>query len=185
MAYGRTHRSLPYSMCGADRDATWSGHEELAFCPAGYAKRHGEPQALLDHFIGDSADPAGDSLRSGVRHAEAQAAAEPGLAATYYNNKNLTAPTLTRTDPQINFSWGKGSPSRRIDPDTFSARWTGQVQAPSSGSYTFYTYTSDGVRLWVDGELIVGAWSTPSAREWRDLSAGRRALPDKDGILRG
>jgi hypothetical protein len=34
----------------------------------------------------------------GVRHAEAQTAAEPGLAATYYNNKNVTAPTLTRTD---------------------------------------------------------------------------------------
>lgn len=57
------------------------------------------------------------ALGPGVRHAEAQAAVEPGLAATYYNNKNLTAPTLTRTDPQINFSWGKGSPSRRIDPD--------------------------------------------------------------------
>jgi PA14 domain len=83
-------------------------------------------------------------LAPGVRRTEAQVAAEPGLRATSYNNRDLTAPKLRRTDPQINFSWGKRSPSRRIAPDTFSARWTGQVQAPRSGTYTFYMYTSDG-----------------------------------------
>ena len=35
--------------------------------------------------------------------------------------------------------------------DTFSARWTGQIEAPYSGTYTFYTVSDDGVRLWVNG----------------------------------
>ncbi len=62
------------------------------------------------------------SLCLGVCNADAQTAG-PGLEATYYNNKDLTAPKLSRTDGQIDFSWGKRSPSRRKAPDTFSARW--------------------------------------------------------------
>jgi hypothetical protein len=117
------------------------------------------------------------SAGPGASHAAAQTATEAGLEARYYDNKNLTSPKLARTDPQINFSWGKGSPNRRIAPDTFSARWTGQVEAPTSGTYTFYAYTSDGVRLWVDGELVIDEWSNQSAREWSgdiSLQAGER-----------
>ncbi len=43
------------------------------------------------------------SLCLGVRNADAQTAG-PGLEATYYNNKDLTAPKLSRTDGQIDFS---------------------------------------------------------------------------------
>jgi len=79
--------------------------------------------------------------------AVAQTAGGNGLKGQYYDNQNLTAHELTRTDPTVSFSWGTGSPARSIDSDTFSARWTGQVEAPVSGTYTFYTQTSDGVRL--------------------------------------
>ena len=46
-------------------------------------------------------------LGPGVRRAETQAAAGQGLSARYYDNKDLTAPKLTRTDPQIKFLWGR------------------------------------------------------------------------------
>ena len=113
----------------------------------------------------------------GARPAAAQAVAGAGLEAQYYDNKNLTSAKLTRTDPQINFSWGKRSPSRQIAPNSFSARWSGQVEAPASGTYTFHTYTSDGVRLWVDDKLIIDHWGNQSAREWSGqipLQAGER-----------
>ena len=77
----------------------------------------------------------------------------------------------------MNFSWGTGSPARSIDPDTFSVRWTGQVEAPASGTYTFYTQTSDGVRLWVNGERLIGKWVNQRKREWSgtiSLEAGKR-----------
>ena len=117
------------------------------------------------------------SLCMGVRDAGAQTTPEPGLEATYYNNRDLTAPKLSRTDGQIDFSWGKRSPSRRIAPDTFSARWSGQVEVPTTGTYTFYTHTSDGVRLWVNDELVVDQWSNQPPREWSgsvSLQAGER-----------
>jgi cell migration-inducing and hyaluronan-binding protein len=112
-----------------------------------------------------------------ARDAAAQTAGGNGLKGQYYDNQNLTARELTRTDPTVNFSWGTGSPARSIDPDTFSARWTGQVEAPVSGTYTFYTQTSDGVRLWVNGEPLIGKWVDQNTREWSgriSLEAGER-----------
>src|SRR5207248_2127828 len=60
-----------------------------------------------------------------------------GLSGTYFNNMDFTAPVFTRRDPTINFNWGTGSPDPRIDPDSFSVRWSGQILAPTTGRYTF------------------------------------------------
>ena len=82
-----------------------------------------------------------------------------GLSATYYNNRDLTGTTFTRVDPTVNFNWAKGSPAPGIDGDTFSVRWSGQVQPEFSETYTFRTDTDDGVRLWVNGQLIINRWA--------------------------
>jgi hypothetical protein len=42
--------------------------------------------------------------------------------------------------------------------EEFSIRWTGYVQAPTSDSYTFIATTSDGVRLWVNGNQVINHW---------------------------
>ncbi|MDB6065398.1 MAG: hypothetical protein JWR26_1606, partial [Pedosphaera sp.] len=70
-------------------------------------------------------------------------------AAAFINTNFNTAPTLVRTDATVNFNWGTGSPDPSISADTFTARWTGMVQPQFSQTYTFYTTTDDGVRLWV------------------------------------
>ena len=84
-----------------------------------------------------------------------------GLRAEYFNNTNLTTPILvTRTDATINFDWGINSPvPGTINVDNFSVRWTGQVEAPVSGNYTFSTSTDDGVRLWVNGVQLINDWN--------------------------
>src|SRR5262249_33488412 len=51
-----------------------------------------------------------------------------GLKGDYYNNSDFTAFVLSRVDPGVNFDWGNGSPAPSIGVDTFSVRWTGQVQ---------------------------------------------------------
>ena len=43
--------------------------------------------------------------------------------------------------------------------DNFSARWTGSVEAPVSGTYRFSTVSDDGIRLWVNGQLVVNNWT--------------------------
>jgi len=100
-----------------------------------------------------------------------------GLSATYFANQDLTGSTVTRVDPTVNFDWGYGSPDPAIPVDHFSARWTGQVLAPTGGTYTFATNSDDGSRLWVNGQLVVNQWSDHAPTEASGtimLAAGQR-----------
>src|SRR5262249_44670060 len=82
-----------------------------------------------------------------------------GLLATYFDDVGFTGNTVHRRDATVNFSWGNGAPIAGIGPDTFSVRWTGKIQAMESGDYSFRTVSNDGVRLWVNGELIIDRWT--------------------------
>jgi len=88
----------------------------------------------------------------------ALSAAGTGLLGEYFDNKDLTVLKSTRIDPFVNFNWGSKSPDPSMAPDTFSIRWSGQVEAKFSEVYKFYTFTDDGVRLWVNGQLIINQW---------------------------
>ena len=84
-----------------------------------------------------------------------------GLRGEYFNNRDLNAPVvLTRTDATVNFDWANNSPvSGTINTDNFSVRWSGQIEAPVTGTYTFSTTTDDGVRLWVNGTQVINDWN--------------------------
>jgi PA14 domain-containing protein/Ig-like domain-containing protein/lectin family protein len=103
-----------------------------------------------------------------------------GLVGDYYTTQLQTfsgAPTLTRLDPTVNFDWDIGSPDPSISPDTFTVRWAGLVQPIYSQTYTFYTTSDDGSRLWVNGQLVVDNWfdQPPTERSGTiDLSADQQ-----------
>jgi hypothetical protein len=97
---------------------------------------------------------------------EAGAAAFPvgtGLLGAYYTNKYLLGKPLTQVDSTINFDWAAGSPQASLPPNGFSVRWLGQVQPRYSEVYTFRTLTDDGVKLWINGQLLVNSWKQQSA----------------------
>jgi hypothetical protein len=94
-----------------------------------------------------------------------------GLTGEYFDNINFTGTQMTRTDATIDYDWGGFSPPG-IGPDTFSARWNGQVSPRYTETYTFYTTSDDGVRLWVNGQLIINNWTIHSPTE----NSGRIAL---------
>ncbi len=76
----------------------------------------------------------------------------------YFNNTTLSGnPVLVRTDSQINFDWGSGTPDNSMTPYNYSARWQGNFTF-SQGNYTFNVITSDGTRLYVDGNLVLDRW---------------------------
>ena len=77
----------------------------------------------------------------------------------YFNNTTLTGtPVLTRNDSQINFNWGSGSPATGINSDNFSVRWT-RIMNFAAGRYRFTATSDDGVRVWVNGQLVVNGLS--------------------------
>ncbi|MFZ2148247.1 MAG: PA14 domain-containing protein [Sedimentisphaerales bacterium] len=87
-----------------------------------------------------------------------------GLRADYFKGRNLMNRALTRIDPQINFNWS-GAPDEAVGQDNFSVRWTGEVEAAFTETYTFYTNSDDGVRLWVDGQQLVDNWTVHTNTE--------------------
>ena len=56
------------------------------------------------------------------------------------------------------FDWGPGRASDCTGTDDYSVRFARVVEIPVSGDYTFVTTTDDGVRLWVDGTLLIDRW---------------------------
>lgn len=88
-----------------------------------------------------------------------------GITGNYYNNRTLTEPsTATRLDAPIDFNWGVGAPGPSgVTADNFSTRWTGYVRITQSGNYRFQTVSDDGVRLYVNGNLVINRWNDHSA----------------------
>lgn len=100
-----------------------------------------------------------------------------GLRATYFDQIDFTGASATRVDATVDFAWGTSAPLGSFGADTFSVRWQGQVAPAFSETYTFYTVSDDGVRLWVNGQLIVNNWTDHAAVENRGtiaLAGGQR-----------
>ena len=87
-------------------------------------------------------------------------------------------PTLQRSESELNFDWGTGSPAPSIWHDRFSARWTRYIDM-TPGVYRFTATSDDGIRVWLDGELIINEWYDHAIKTvWadRNLSPGHHLL---------
>jgi beta-glucosidase len=84
---------------------------------------------------------------------------EQGLRGEYFDNMTFSGkPRLVRTDPGILFTWAMGSPDSVIPREQFSVRWTGKLVPTVTGLYRLGASTDDGVRLWLDGKLLIERW---------------------------
>jgi hypothetical protein len=82
-----------------------------------------------------------------------------GLRGDYFGNRDLAgAPLMVRKDRTVNFDWDIGAPMELAKPGPFSVRWTGEIQAQFTEPYTLYLETDEGVRVWLDGELVMNDW---------------------------
>lgn len=62
-----------------------------------------------------------------------------------------------RIDQKINFAWASGNAPMGVG-DQFSVRWTGFYKATSATNY-FCTNSDDGVRVWINGTLVINNWT--------------------------
>jgi LysM repeat protein len=98
----------------------------------------------------------------------------------YYNNMFLAGgPTFTRTDAAVDFDWGRTTPpGPGVDKYLWSARWTGTVYL-TGGTYRFHVIVDDGVRVFVDGRVVIDEWEDNPGVEFmgdKHLSTGNHEI---------
>ena len=95
-----------------------------------------------------------------------------GLLGQYWTNTTAMAftnvsfnipATLVRTDAVVNFNWSSTGPDPSIGQTNFAVLWSGSVQPQFNETYTLTTIADDGVRLWVNGQLLVDDWNMHSS----------------------
>jgi hypothetical protein len=83
----------------------------------------------------------------------------------YFANPNLSGtPAVVRNDPEVNFDWGNRPPANTLPADRFSVRWTRSLEF-QRGLYRFTARVDDGLRLFIDGEVVIDQWQTGPARD--------------------
>jgi len=136
-----------------------------------------------------------------------------GLRAEYYHFSGSTPPSrenafrdlvVVRIDPQIYCYWNPGyqathpdglTPNLEIHPpeglrgDTFAVRWLGEIEALNSEAYTFITGADDGIRMWLNGEMIIDDWAdhdrTETTADPVQLVAGQKYAIVVEGYENG
>jgi uncharacterized protein YraI len=83
---------------------------------------------------------------------------------SYWNNMNLSGqPVLVRCDEAIDFDWHGLSPDPSINVDNFSARWV-RVYNFNPDTYRFQATMDDGMRVFIDNQLIIDSWQEGNIR---------------------
>lgn len=140
-----------------------AGHNFVWNLPA--SKKDGQSRTYTVYAINYPDSNNGRNVSIGQQTMSCAAPVSPptgsgtGLTGVYFDNMDYTGYKFNRTDATVNNDYGNGSPEATIGPDTFSIRWLGEVQAQSTGTYTFYTTTDNGVRLYVNNQLVIDKYA--------------------------
>ena len=84
---------------------------------------------------------------------------DEGLDVEYFDNPDLTGLYFRRIESGVNRTFSGQPPLPGMGADTFSIRWSGLITPPASATYTFVVLADDGVRLWINNQLLIDRWA--------------------------
>lgn len=94
-----------------------------------------------------------------------------GLTSSYFSGRIGVSPVLKgqRIDARISYNWNTGTAPLGVG-DSFSIRFEGKLQAPSTGTYQLCTRSDDGIRMWIYGTdaalpQIINNWTDHAVTE--------------------
>ena len=108
--------------------------------------------------------------------ARAQAPAGNGILGEYYEGTAFERLVTRRYDATLAFDWGHARPAPGLGADYFSVRWTGWLVPPASGRYVLHATVDDGIRIWLNGQLVMNEWRPQPVRTFTtaiELKAGK------------
>ncbi len=140
----------------------------------GFVSVEGEGGASVDVFVGTRLSPVWPLLTIQLdSHGRGQVVLHEnlkGFVGAYGLGMAFDKPVFWRLDEEIKFDYNGDTCDPRLPAEGFCIRWTGYLDIPKDGEYTFYLSTDDGSRLWVDNQLLVDNW-------------GHHALQEKSGTM--
>ena len=99
--------------------------------------------------------------------------------AQYFNNNFLGGtPMVAQAEPGPTHYWGTNVPVSGVVADHFSARWI-VAEYLEAGTYTITVSADDGVRVNVDGRLIIDEWHLASGQPYSqtfELATGQHSI---------
>lgn len=98
-----------------------------------------------------------------------------GSRVTYYASEDLTSVRGWGVATTLLQNFGTNRPLPWMRRDGWSARWQGNLLVPTRAEYFFFAQCEGGMRLWIDGELLIDNWK--SAGWTRGAQHAQRILP--------
>ncbi len=115
------------------------------------------------------------------------------LTGSYYNGVNFDELRVVRRDSVINFdfktfgpqtdnsfttdtAWVSQPLDTGINPGKYTVRWEGEIESMHGGMYTFNTFTTHNIRLWIDDRPVVDGYNSSDLylKGNIELEAGKR-----------
>jgi hypothetical protein len=103
-----------------------------------------------------------------------------GARVTYYSDTNLQSAVCARLERDLSLDYGDGRPVLGAPADRWSARWEANLDVRVTDKYTFDVRSDDGVRLWIDGALLLDRWRIQT----RERSLARKETVLSNGVHR-
>jgi hypothetical protein len=92
-----------------------------------------------------------------------------GWRTAFFNNPTLQGSPVSYQDaPAVDANWGYGSPASAVPVDYFSARYERTLSLPQ-GYYRLNAAADDGIRVWVDNDLVIDEWHGATGQPYSAL----------------
>lgn len=146
------NRAVSLYLLGRDDEGAADLAVVLAIDPG-----HARAKDLLKHgapFTARKQQFSGSVLPLGAPPAELK----PGLAASFYKEKEFRQLLASTIVHDLDFDWGNGPPAKAVPADGFGSRFEGWLKITESASYTVFVVANDGVRVVVGDNTMIDHW---------------------------